>query len=116
MGATNRHALRLSSGQDADWARGVMEDFDQGTQRAILRLYRSADPSALEAAGADLGRIGAPALVLWGERDPYIPPRFGEELARRLPAGRCEILSGLGHWPWMQDAGVIDRVDRFLGS
>jgi pimeloyl-ACP methyl ester carboxylesterase len=116
MGATNRHVLRVASGMGKAWARRVMADLDQGTQRAILHLYRASDPSVLEATGANLGRIGAPTLVLWGERDPYIPPRFAHALAERLPAGSAEILSGAGHWPWHDDAGVIDRVERFLDT
>ena len=116
MGATNRHAMRIASGRGKDWAQRVMADLDQGTQRAILHLYRSSDPPVLEAAGAELGRIGAPALVLWGERDPYIPARFAQSLAERLPAGSAEIVSGAGHWPWIDDPAVIDRVERFLGT
>ena len=116
MGATNRHVLRIGTGLGGDWAKETMADFDQGTQRAILRLYRSADPGVLAAAGRDLARIGAPALVLWGERDPYLPARFGEELASRLPGGTCEILSGLGHWPWHDDPAVIERITKFLSN
>jgi pimeloyl-ACP methyl ester carboxylesterase len=116
MGATNRHLLRLASGMGGRWAREVMEDFDQGTQRAILRLYRASDPEALAAAGANLARIDAPALVLWGGRDPYIPPRFGELLAERLPNATSEISSGSGHWPWVQDPALIERVRAFLDT
>jgi pimeloyl-ACP methyl ester carboxylesterase len=116
MGATNRHAMRIGSRMGKAWARQVMEGFDQGTQRAILRLYRSSDPGVLAAAGAELGRIGAPALVLWGADDPYIPSRFAQGLADRLPAGSAEVLSETGHWPWVDDPGVIDRVERFLDT
>lgn len=114
MGATNRHALRFASGMGPDWARDVMADFDQGTQRAILRLYRSADPEVLAAAGRHLDRIRAPALVLWGERDRYLPARFGHELAGRLPSASCEVTSEAGHWPWLDDPAVVDRIGRFL--
>jgi pimeloyl-ACP methyl ester carboxylesterase len=116
MGATNRHALRIATGLGGAWARETMADFDQGTQRAILRLYRSADADVLAEAGRHLGRIDAPALVLWGDRDPYIPAPFGEELARALPAGRCELLSGLGHWPWIEDRAVIELITGFLSN
>ena len=116
MGATNRHALRLGSGLGKEWAREAMADFDQGTQRAILRLYRSAGPAVLAAAGGDLGRITAPALVLWGERDPYLPARFAPELAERLPSAVCEVLSDAGHWPWIDDPAVIGRVEAFLST
>jgi pimeloyl-ACP methyl ester carboxylesterase len=114
MGATNRLAMQFGSGLGKEWARAVMADFDQGTQRAILRLYRASDPEVLTAAGAELGRITAPALVIWGERDPYIPTRFGELLAERLGDAKSEVVSGAGHWPWLQDPAVIERVAAFL--
>jgi len=116
MGSTGPRLLAQASGRSKAWADEVMEHFDQGTQRAILRLYRSADPDRLAAAGARLGGIDAPALVLWGARDRYIDPRFGEELAATLPGATAEILSGAGHWPWTDDSGVIDRVAAFLAA
>jgi pimeloyl-ACP methyl ester carboxylesterase len=116
MGATTRTSMRIGSGMSDEWARGVMEHFDHGTQRAILRLYRASDPPVLEAAGAKLGVIGAPALIIWGEDDPYLPIRFGHAVASKLPAATCEIVSGAGHWPWTDDAAVIDRVESFLSG
>ena len=64
----------------------MLDHFDQGTQRAILRLYRSSPPDVLAAAGERLGELDVPALVVWGTRDPYIPARFGTRLRRRAAA------------------------------
>ena len=38
-----------------------------------------------------------PVLLLSGEFDPVTPPRYGEEVARRLPAARHLVLRGQGH-------------------
>ncbi len=46
------------------------QQFDQGTQRAILRLHRSIEPAGLAAAGAELRELWAPTLVLWGAAGP----------------------------------------------
>ena len=116
MGATNRHALRFATGLGGEWATRTMEDFDQGTQRAILRLYRSADPEVLAEAGRDLHRITAPALVVWGDGDPYLPTRFAHELAERLPAAKCEVVYEAGHWPWLDEPALIERVTTFLSA
>lgn len=116
MGASNRHALRVAAGRDAAWGRAAMAEFDPGTQRAILRLYRSAGPAVLEAAGRDLARINAPALVIHGGRDRFIAPRFGEALAARLGNATFEISSEAGHWPWVEDPAVIDRVSAYLAA
>jgi pimeloyl-ACP methyl ester carboxylesterase len=89
--------------------------FDQGTQRAILRLYRSSPEDALARAGLDLGRIACPALVVWGDRDPYIGPRFADAYADAL-GGDAEVLhlSDAGHWAWYDRPDVIDRIAAFL--
>ncbi|HEX7297820.1 MAG TPA: alpha/beta hydrolase [Solirubrobacteraceae bacterium] len=89
--------------------------FDQGTQRAILRLYRSTPEDALARAGLDLGRIDCPALVVWGDRDPYIEPAFADAYAAAL-GGETEVLHlhDAGHWPWHERPDAIDRIATFL--
>jgi pimeloyl-ACP methyl ester carboxylesterase len=93
----------------------VWRHWDRGTRAATLALYRHADPDRLAAAGADLGRLACPALVLWGDRDPYLPTRFAEDYARALPDAELEIMEGVGHWPWIDDPRVVDRVLSFIG-
>ncbi len=62
-----------------------MGHFDQGTQRAILRLYRSSPSEVLAQGGrAPLAPGDAIAGAL-GPARPYIPWRFAEEYARALP-------------------------------
>jgi pimeloyl-ACP methyl ester carboxylesterase len=122
MGATNRTVLRLLSREgnvtpgpmpDA-WLDSVQDHFDQGTQRAILRLYRSSPPAVLAAAGERLGSLDMPALVAWGMQDPYIPGRFGREYANALPHAELFELADAGHWPWLDRPDLVDRVVDFL--
>jgi pimeloyl-ACP methyl ester carboxylesterase len=124
MGSTTRWLLRLTSREsnatpgpmpDA-WLDTVLDHFDQGTQRAILRLYRSSPPDVLAAAGSQLARLTMPALVVWGGRDPYIPARFGRAYAEALPNAELLELSDAGHWPWLDRPDAIDRVAGFLGA
>lgn len=111
--------LRESRG---DWSRHAPAFVDEVLAQlrdpagveAILRLYRSADPDRLAAAGARLGTLTCPALVVWGLRDRYLPARFGAAYAAALPSSELVELPGAGHWPWIEDPGVVDRVVRFL--
>jgi pimeloyl-ACP methyl ester carboxylesterase len=124
MGATNRRVLRLLSRESnvtpgpmpQAWQDSVLAHFDQGTQRAILRLYRSSPPDVLAAAGAHLGDLQAPALIVWGMRDPYIPARFGRAYADALGGAELVELADAGHWPWLDRPDVIDRVVEFLSA
>lgn len=94
----------------------VAEGFDLGTERATRLLLRSADPELLARAGADLGAITAPALVVWGEQDPWIPARFGSGYAAALGDATLEIVPGAGHWPWIDRPAVGARIVEFLAS
>jgi pimeloyl-ACP methyl ester carboxylesterase len=98
----------------AGFAEAAYRHFDQGTQRAILRLYRSAPEDVLAAKGRDLSDIGAPALVVWGALDPYLPSHFADAYAARLPEARVVHVGDAGHWPWLDRPDVIDRVATFL--
>jgi pimeloyl-ACP methyl ester carboxylesterase len=91
--------------------------FDQGTQRAILHLYRSAPEDALARAGLDLASVDCPALVVWGDRDPYIGPQFAERYAEAL-GGEAEVVhvNDAGHWPWHDTPDVVDRIAAFLDA
>ena len=95
----------------------IWKHFDHGTQRAILRLYRSAPEDVLEEAGRGLDAIKAPALVLWGGADPYLPTSFAHAYGDALggPA-QVEVVDGVGHWPWLERPEVIDRVAAFLSG
>jgi pimeloyl-ACP methyl ester carboxylesterase len=122
MGATTRQVLKLLTREsnatpgplpDA-WIDSVLDYFDQGTQRAILRLYRSSPSEVLAQAGERLGSLDMPSLVAWGMCDPYIPERFAGEYARALPNSELLELPDAGHWWWLDRPDAIERVTRFL--
>ncbi|MGI8411239.1 MAG: alpha/beta fold hydrolase [Solirubrobacteraceae bacterium] len=122
VGSVNRwllaRALRHGAVRPDAWSDervdAVWEQFDQGTQRALLRLHRCGDPRRLAAAGADLGALDMPALVLWGERDPWLDPGFADAYGERLPRARVTRIADAGHWPWLDQPQVIDEVAAFL--
>ena len=124
MGVTSRRVLRLLSRESnatpgpmpEAWLDSVLDHFDQGTQRAILRLYRSSPPDVLAAAGAHLDRLRGPALVVWGKKDPYLPERFGRAYAQALEGAELVELADAGHWTWLDRPDVIDTVVGFLAA
>jgi pimeloyl-ACP methyl ester carboxylesterase len=124
MGSISRRmlarALRRGSERPEAWSKArlatVWDQFDQGTQRAILRLHRNADPSQLAGAGLGLEELDMPTLILWGERDPWLEPELARRYAERLPQAEVEVIEAAGHWPWLDRPELIERVAAFLGQ
>ena len=110
MGFTSRTLLRRIGGLSTEHADQVLRHFDHGTQRAILKLYRSGPPPTI-----DLAALDAPALVVWGERDRYLDPAWAHRVAGAL-GGRAEveIVPGAGHWPWLEAPEIVERVGDFV--
>jgi pimeloyl-ACP methyl ester carboxylesterase len=113
MGSTTKLTARWFSSIPNDQLAEVFRYFDQGTQRAILRLYRTSDPEVLEEAGARLGEVHAPALVVWGDDDEYVPARFADGYAAVLGDATLEHVAGAGHWPWRDRPELVERVVRW---
>jgi pimeloyl-ACP methyl ester carboxylesterase len=65
----------------------------------------------------DLGKVDAPTLLLWGERDQLVPPSTGTALRRYMPNARLHIVKHGGHVPMFDQAGEFNAtVLAFLGG
>ena len=61
-------------------------------------------------AAADLARIEARTLVVYGDRDPLYPVEMGVELYRALPRSALWVVPGGGHCPvFVEAAGAFAR-------
>ena len=114
MGLSTKWAFKHSL--PGDLVDRVWEHFDHGTQRAILKLYRSAPPEVLARAGENLGAIDCPALVMTPDSDPYIGPQFGPAYADALGDAEHRVVEGSGHWLWLDRPEVVDDVAAFLAG
>jgi len=114
QGTTTRWGVRrLLPGMPEDFIDSIWDHYDHGTQRAVLKLYRSSPPEVLARARDRLADIDAPALVLWGANDRYLPARFAHAYGEEL-GGEVEVVDGAGHWPWIDKPELVERVCGFL--
>ena len=123
MATSSKPALRALSRQanarpgplpdefiDRAWA-----DFDRGTRRAILRLYRSSPPDVLARAGERLAELNCPTLILWPTHEPYVAPEWGERYAAAIgDNARLEMVDHAGHWTWIDRPDIVERAAEFL--
>ena len=58
-----------------------------------------------------------PVLLLWGARDAFAPPAWGEELAAGYPNIRFVRVPDAGHLPWIDDPErVVSEAESFLAA
>jgi pimeloyl-ACP methyl ester carboxylesterase len=64
-----------------------------------------------------LPQIAAPTLVLSGELDIILPPRFGRSVAAGIPNARFEVMAGEAHQPFQEVPEEFNaRVEAFWGE
>lgn len=114
MERTLRQARGDHSSMPPEFVERVWQHWDKGTQAAVLALYRHADPYRLASAGRDLNKLACPSLVIWGDRDPYLPTKFAHDYAKNLPSSQLQIVPTAGHWPWIDEPKLVDRLLEFV--
>jgi pimeloyl-ACP methyl ester carboxylesterase len=86
----------------------------EGNRRATrLRLSQADEP-------VDAGRLRElrmPVLILWGARDRWILPKYGERYRDAIPGAKLVVFDALGHVPMEEDpvataAAVRDFIRR----
>jgi len=89
--------------------------------------FRAADvPSMLAYAGSllrrdsilsRLGEISVPTLVMVGDEDTSLPPKYSEEIATGIPGAQIVLVPAAGHLSALeQPEFVTDEMQRFLAS
>jgi pimeloyl-ACP methyl ester carboxylesterase len=61
-------------------------------------------------APAQLHRIDCPAMVVCGDRDPFVPPEHAAALARQLPGGRLFVAPDCGHEVMYRKPGLFNEA------
>ncbi|MEK6278258.1 MAG: alpha/beta hydrolase [Actinomycetota bacterium] len=118
---------RFEDGLTADGAMPLPEaflermwrDYDRATRRTVLKLYRTMDPPypASDSWKGALASLDPPALIVWGERDRFVPPKAIERIKTALPGAQVVVLPGSGHFPFADDPeGTAGAIVPFLRS
>jgi len=87
-------------------------DFDRSTRRAVLALYRATDDPAKLASelGPQIAELRKPALVVWGDEDPYASVQYAERQREFFDVEKLVIVPGSGHWPFIDDPEPVEQA------
>ncbi|HEX2088027.1 MAG TPA: alpha/beta hydrolase [Solirubrobacteraceae bacterium] len=91
--------------------------FDRATRCAVLRLYRAMpDISALAREhAAALRPYDRPALVVWGDRDPFLPRYLADSNREGFPRADVRVFANSGHWPFVdEEQRTVELMSAFL--
>jgi pimeloyl-ACP methyl ester carboxylesterase len=81
---------------------------------ALIGIIRDGGANAI---GDRFATIVASTLIIWGDRDPWIPLSTGEAIRRALPASEMVVIANSGHLPFEeQPDAFIDALIPFLES
>ena len=75
-----------------------------------VTLLRAARDLLAEDVRGDLRRVRAPTLLVWGEKDPLIPPSAGGLMRAEIPDSRLLVIEGAGHNPMFDRPQEFDRA------
>ncbi|HVZ78638.1 MAG TPA: alpha/beta hydrolase [Gemmatimonadaceae bacterium] len=81
----------------------------------LLALGRAVDADDLD--GLELRRLPQAALIVWGDRDPWVGPRMADRLEEALPGGRLVRLPGVSRLvPEEAPETLIRLILEFVGQ
>ncbi|OGK17850.1 hypothetical protein A3G67_02890 [Candidatus Roizmanbacteria bacterium RIFCSPLOWO2_12_FULL_40_12] len=64
---------------------------------------------------ADMKLITVPTLILWGDKDSYVPVSHGRRLQKIIKDSQLEIFKGIGHGlPVYEPEKVYKSLEKFL--
>lgn len=72
-----------------------------------LTLLKTTRDLLAEDVREDLRQVEAPTLLVWGDRDPLIPPSIGDVMRAEIPDSRLLVIEETGHNP------MFDKPETF---
>ena len=113
--STMRRAHRGSRELPEWFVDQLWEDYDLRSRRAMMEMYRGAPPGGFERLALIFRELDRPALVVWGEKDPFVPAEQAQLQRESFPSAEVHVLEDSGHWPFIDNAdAAAARIIPFL--
>jgi pimeloyl-ACP methyl ester carboxylesterase len=64
-----------------------------------------------------LHRVSAPTLLVWGESDRIVPPRYADDFRAAIAGARVEVIPEAGHLPQVEQPDrLAEAIEQFLSA
>lgn len=113
MAIVNERGFRIAMRELPDWFVAQMwGNYDRSTRRAILALYRNTDMETQADALPQLRLLAQnwPALVIFGEDDPFLTASLAHRNVEALPNAEVHMVPGAGHWPHVESPDAVEAI------
>jgi pimeloyl-ACP methyl ester carboxylesterase len=115
MAITTRFGFRLllglgnPRGLPPEFVERMYRDFDAGTRRAVLKLYRATSDieGYSQQVSAALRPLNLPALVIWGRADIYLPATLAQRQCETFARAQVVMLDDSGHFPYADNPTAV---------
>jgi epoxide hydrolase 4 len=105
-----REPARPGAFSEADIDAYVEAFAQPGALTAAINYYRAAFRDGIGRAGRTVRPIGAPTLLIWGEREKYAVPGVTRGLEPWVPNLRIERLPEATHWVQHDEPETVNRL------
>ncbi|WP_017324485.1 alpha/beta fold hydrolase [Synechococcus sp. PCC 7336] len=79
--------------------------------RSLLATVRNLQlRDSMRETEAVLANWRQPSLVLWGEKDAWLPVELAERAARSLPKAEFKRIAGAGHYPQLDEPEAVGEI------
>lgn len=114
-----RHDAKFGHDEDADaekFSRNLSAPYEsEGAWRSMVRNASALNTNHTMELARRLGDVEVPALVLWGEEDPWQPLSDAEKLATDIPGAELVTVPHASHWlPFDRPRQTAQQLERFL--
>ena len=113
LGTTKKDALT------AEDLQAFREQFarDEPSAKAFFRAVHAIDGIGLAGRDDELAALDVPALLVWGEDDPYVGVEIADRLVDTLARPALVTLPGVGHFTPLEAADVVaPLLEQFLAT
>jgi pimeloyl-ACP methyl ester carboxylesterase len=90
---------------------------DPGTRVALLKQVKELNLDAVleKEVVPNLSKLQVPTLLIWGDRDTYVPLDVGKEIKKNVPGSELYVVLTTQHYPTEErPEDVRQRLKEFI--